>query len=58
MILDFDESKSHSKAMQISFLLSLTESSTGLQKSIDFAPAEFVQTKNHNSLAKASIITQ
>ena len=58
MILDFDESKSHSKAMQISFLLSLTEYSTGLQKSIDFAPAEVVQTKNQTSPAKASIINQ
>ena len=58
MILSFDEIKAHSKAMQISFPLSLTESSTGLQKLIDFAPADFVQSNQQTSLAKAFIITQ
>ena len=56
--LDFDKSKSHSKAMQILFPLSLTEASTGLQKSIDFAPTDFVRPKQQTSLAKLFIITQ
>ena len=58
MILDFNENKAHSKLMQIQFPLSLTEASTGLQKSIDFAPDHFVLPNQQTYLEKSFVITQ
>ena len=53
MILNFDETKAHSKAMHISFSFALTEASTGLKKLIDFSPANFVQPKQQTYLTKS-----
>ena len=58
MILDFNESKSYSKAIYISFPLSLTEVFTGSQKSIDFSPADLIQPKQQTYLAEELNITQ
>ena len=52
MTLDFDESKAHYKAMQISFPLFLTEASTGLQQSINFVPTNFFWPKQQTSICK------
>ena len=58
VILYFDGSKAHSKAMQISFPLSLKEASTVLQNLIDVSPYGFVWPKNQTSLSKSFIINQ